>query len=251
MDLVDCKFKTPSNLIVSGPTGSGKTRLVMKILDPKNHNALFGQTLEKIYFIYSIWQDNYVELGKLNPNVKFIDSFKKVDKSAGQVPTIVVWDDCFLKFQTDKNAKREILDVFYRLSHHRNIFNIVIFQALTQHGLRNAWLNSQYHILFPIKNDLSLLKHFSRQMFPTANSSFLVSAMQDATKTKYGYLFIDKHPSQEPELAVRNFVIPSVGGKYYFPEGGKNGEATRKRRVSKKLYKSKESSGEEDYFESD
>lgn len=147
--LIDCKLRFGSSLIISGPSGNGKTQLCLRCLHPDHQEAVFGQKIVHIFFIYTIWQPAYDTLKIQNPEVKFVQSFSEVPQDLRD-PHVCVRDDMFLKFQTDKKAKQEILDVFFRLSHHRSMISIVIFQALHNHGVRNAVLNAHYHVIFPV-----------------------------------------------------------------------------------------------------
>jgi hypothetical protein len=128
---------------------------------------------------------------------------------------IVVWDDLQLRFQIDKKSKQEILDVFFRLAHHRQMLNIVVLQTLHGHGLRNCVLNAQYQVFFPVKSDLRVLDYVSRGMYPDQEPSFLRKALTDAAKDKYGYILIDKSPVQDERFTLRNFVYPTKTGKFY------------------------------------
>lgn len=52
-------------------------------------------------------------------------------------------------------------------------------------------------------------------MFPDATPHFLRDALIDSAKDRHGYLFIDRSPSADPDLCVRNFVYPELRGKFY------------------------------------
>jgi hypothetical protein len=214
MEIVDTKLKFCTSVVVFGPTNSGKTELILSILHPDKQEAVFGEKIKYIFYIYTIWQKAYDRLLIQTPDVKFIQSF-------GEIPSdlrdkqVVVWDDVFLKFQTDRKARNEIQDVFFRLSHHRNMINIVIFQSLHGHGLRNCVLNAQYLIYFPVKSDLRILDYVSRSMYPGDKSSFLRMALEDASKDKFGYILVDRTSTQDPRYTVRNFIFPTKGGKFY------------------------------------
>ena len=49
------KFFSPTTAMIAGPTGSGKTNFVFKILE--NLNAMFEIPVEKVYYFYGVWQD--------------------------------------------------------------------------------------------------------------------------------------------------------------------------------------------------
>ena len=53
----DITFKCPFNCIIAGPTGSGKSNLLKKIL--KYRNILCDVKFEKVILFYSMWQPLY------------------------------------------------------------------------------------------------------------------------------------------------------------------------------------------------
>jgi hypothetical protein len=214
MEIVDTRLRFSSSVIIFGPANSGKTELILSILHPDRHESVFGEQIDHIYYIYSIWQPAYDRLRLQNPNLKFIQSFNQVPSELNS-KHIVIWDDLFLRFQTDKKARNEIHDVFFRLAHHRNMLNIVVFQSVHGHGLRNCILNAQYLIFFPIKSDLRVLDYVSRGLFPEEKSSFLRAALADSSKDKYGYILVDKAATQDERYSIRNFTYPIKGGKFY------------------------------------
>ena len=57
VDTEQLKLKHPFTLICAGPTGSGKTILIAKILE--NYKLMFKSVPEKIIYYYSIWQDMF------------------------------------------------------------------------------------------------------------------------------------------------------------------------------------------------
>ena len=81
IDANDLKFKHPFTLICAGPTGSGKTILIAKILE--HHRIMFDQISipDKIIYCYSIWQESFLKIMESNPNIEFVK---------GMIPSINV-----------------------------------------------------------------------------------------------------------------------------------------------------------------
>jgi hypothetical protein len=101
MDIVDTRIKPCSSCVIFGPSEAGKTELVLPIFHSDRQECVFGQKIDKIFYIYSIWQKAYDRLKQQNPDIKFIESFSKVPSDLKEIH-IVVWDDMFLTFQTNK-----------------------------------------------------------------------------------------------------------------------------------------------------
>ena len=47
------RFFSPTTAMIAGPTGSGKTNFVFKVLE--NLNAMFEVPVEKVYYFYGVW----------------------------------------------------------------------------------------------------------------------------------------------------------------------------------------------------
>ena len=60
-------LKSASNIIIGGPSQSGKTELVYKLIN--NSNDLFESPFDKIYYFYDVWQNGF---NSLNNEVEVI-----------------------------------------------------------------------------------------------------------------------------------------------------------------------------------
>ena len=56
-------FTTPCTAIISGPTASGKSTFIFRLLHNLKH--VFNTRVKKIYYFYGIWQ----KLFKVNTNL--------------------------------------------------------------------------------------------------------------------------------------------------------------------------------------
>ena len=63
------EFKHPFTSMVAGPTSSGKTVIVSKII--KHIDSLVDKKIERIVYCYSLWQNEYDEILKNNMKVEF------------------------------------------------------------------------------------------------------------------------------------------------------------------------------------
>ena len=52
-------LKNPFTSIICGPTKSGKSTFVLKLLN--NISAMFSQNIKKIYYFYNNWQEKFEE----------------------------------------------------------------------------------------------------------------------------------------------------------------------------------------------
>ena len=51
------RFFSPTTAMITGPTGSGKTKFVFKLLE--NLNTMFDVPVDKVYYFYGVWQDSF------------------------------------------------------------------------------------------------------------------------------------------------------------------------------------------------
>ena len=54
------QFSSPSTILISGSTGSGKTTFIKKVLEEKK--TIFQIEPTRIIYFYSIWQDIYEQM---------------------------------------------------------------------------------------------------------------------------------------------------------------------------------------------
>ena len=206
------KLIHPSNIIVSGPTGSGKTQFVSRILKSRNIDPF----PTRILYLYSEWQQEYDNLLESLPEITFQRGFpdQLMDLFVPSQNNLLILDDQMSKAGDTK----ELADLFTKGSHHRNLTIIYIGQNHfdKSKSMRTASLNSQYIILFKSPRDKSIIQHLCFQMFPK-NTKFLVDAFEDATKIPYGYLLIDLRQDTPEEMRIRSNIFPSEQEAAYVP----------------------------------
>jgi len=192
-------FCHPSTILIAGPTGSGKTAFVLKLIKEN----LFQTNFAQIVWFYNEWQSAYESLSKV---VEFRqdcdDAFYETISALHQ--NLIVLDD-----QMSKLGDSQLLSkLFTEGSHHRNLSVIYIVQNLFDKGKshRNVSLNAQYIVLFKNPRETSQIECLSRQVYGRL-SRFLTDAYRDATKLPYGYLLLDLRPETEEQLQVRTRVF--------------------------------------------
>jgi hypothetical protein len=135
----DLKITIPSGVIVSGPSSSGKTELVLKIL---KHAADLFQPLPKAI----IWA--YGEFSELIPKLErdgvMVHSGLPSDEMLSKIPKpfVLVLDDLMGEIDPKKLA-----DLFTKKSHHNNFTVIFLSQNLFDKALRVPRSNAQFIFL--------------------------------------------------------------------------------------------------------
>ena len=70
-------FKTPCSCVIAGPSQSGKSTVLKKIL--QDNKLLFSPAPTKIYYCYSVWSSGYEPLKLVDPTIEFIEGIMDRD----------------------------------------------------------------------------------------------------------------------------------------------------------------------------
>lgn len=188
------KWRHPSTCMVTGPSQSGKTELVRKIIAHK----IYDSDIKNILWCYSVWQPWFVN----ESNIKFINGLPKEEENVD----LIVLDD----LMNDLTAN--VSQMFSVGSHHKNYSIILITQNLFPRVrvMRDISLNTHYLIMFRNNRDLSQANCFARQAFP-GNSLYFMDAYKKATTEPYTYLLVDIHPRTPEEQRLRHSIFPEKG----------------------------------------
>jgi hypothetical protein len=208
----DIRFKHPCTTLVAGPTGSGKTVLVRKIL--QDHANLFDNINTKelrVTWCYGQWQTSYSQLVP-NVNIDYVEGL--IDQAYVQQnkPQLVVIDD----LMTELGGNKELANLFTKGSHHLGISVVFIVQNVFHQApqMRTISLNSHYMILLKNPRDKSQIISLARQLYPT-NMKYLQEVYKDATSRPFGYLLLDLTADTPEGLRCRTLITSSdVPEKY-------------------------------------
>ena len=206
------RFRHPTTILISGPTMSGKTRLLFKMLK----EGLFHPIPTRIIWVYGEWQPIYDEIRRLFPKTEFekemtpdfYESIRPEDRN------LVVLDDKM----NDEGGSKTLAKMFTQGAHHRNLTVVFIIQNIFHQdsSMRTISLNAHYMVLFKNPRDKGQVRTLGSQICP-GKSDFLTSAFQDATKDRYGYLLIDLHPETSEDLRVRTGLFRNEDSYIYQP----------------------------------
>lgn len=204
-----CQFHTPFTCVVAGPTQSGKTSWVVKLLEEKQF--LFSESPQNVVWCYGVWQSSYDEMGHLVN--KWVEGLPKMEDFDPAVNNLVIIDD--LMAETDQR----ITHLFTKGSHHHNVSIIYLVQNLFHKGKehRTISLNAHYLVIFKNPRDANQISHLAKQMYP-GKIKFLQDAFRDATSTPYGYLLLDLKQTTPDDLRVRTHIFQAEYINVYLPK---------------------------------
>ena len=206
IDLKHCQFKHPSNTLIVGMTGSGKTQLLIRIL--KNFDRLFHNLNKpkiKVLWCYGQW-NSLIGL-KISKNVviSYIEGLPTEKIILNNKPDIIIIDDLLNEMNKDKGFE----NIFIKKSHHMNISVFFLIQNLFYQAksMRTISLNCHYIILMKNPRDKTQVLHLARQIYPT-NTKFLIEAYNNATELAFGYIRIDLSPDTPEDYRIQSQLPP-------------------------------------------
>ena len=212
----DVRFFLPSNMLAVGPTSSGKTSWLKRLV--KNRHIMFSKVPKYMILFYKEWQNTYEDMEqKINQDknenhfFKFasipttVEEIKDIlEMTPKKAPKLVVFDDYL-------DEVGPVLKHFFTvLTHHYHCFTIFLCQNLfnAKNELRTLSINTQYMVLFNNPRDQSSISQLSKQVFP--GKTFLLNEVYGlATNNRpYGYLLLDFHQRQNNLVRIRSHIFP-------------------------------------------
>src|SRR5277367_13725 len=197
----DVGLRHPFNMVVAGPSQSGKTHWVKSLVTRKP--SMITPEIEKILFYYSEWQplyDTITDIAEFHQGLP-------TSLPDGSKRTLIILDDLMV----ESSGNKDITLLFTRGTHHKNCSVILITQNFFEKGLRTITLNSHYLVILKSKRTLSQISALARQLY-SKKIGFLEEAYEDVTKEPgRGYLFLDLKPDTERDLSVFGNIFAENG----------------------------------------
>ena len=199
MNTVLLPFKHPYTMVVCGPTQSGKTGFVLKLID--NSSTVIQPAPVKIVYCFSEYQHETFD--PYRKRVQFRKGLPPTENFDGLVPTLLILDDLMAE------ADQSVVDLFTKVSHHRNLSVVFIVQNLFQRSphARTISLNSHYMVLYKNPRDIGQFSILARQMYGK-RASFAIDAYRQATDKPHTYLLVDLRPETDENYRLRTNVFP-------------------------------------------
>ena len=204
------EFNPGSTHILSGQSGSGKTRFILRIL--QNMDKIFGEHPPlKIRYYYGIWQDNYDQMKREIENISFQQGLPSeeelMDFTDPKTHTMIIIDDLM-----DEACNSQVVElIFTRISHHRFCSCFYIVQNAFVQGKKQMTinLNTKYVEVFRSPRSLLQLTYLNNQIFPN-NPGLLINSYKDIMNQEpFGYILIDLTAQCPDDLRIRTKIFPS------------------------------------------
>jgi hypothetical protein len=213
------KWEHPFTALVAGPTSCGKSVFVTRFLE--NLNQMVDVEVEEILWCYGVSQPlhNQIKL-KVNASLRFLEGVPNMQEIAPEKnppPRLLIIDDLM------READGNVVDIFSKGSHHRNLSVIFITQNIFHQGKgsRDMSLNAHYVVFFKNPREKSQIFSFARQVYPE-NPKFVHEAYADATYEPHSYLLFDMKQSTPEAYRLRSLIFPNEKNFVYIPKNCNN-----------------------------
>jgi hypothetical protein len=212
-DLDIFKFQHPFTCMVVGPTSSGKTVLVRKLLANFKSVININKNTLRVLWCYGQWQPLYSQDISSSVQCIYFSGLPDENEIKQQQPDIIIIDD----LMSELGNSVSLANLFTKGSHHLNISVIFISQNLFHQGkqMRNIGLNCHYYLLLKNPRDRGQIMTFARSVFTGKTKQFL-NAYNDSTSENYGYLKVDLTQKIPDSLRVRTKIFPNDIPGYIF-----------------------------------
>lgn len=207
----DCRLSQPFNMLVSGPSKSGKTTFVSNLM--KVSDDMFKIRPDYVILYYGNEQPLYHEMYKskliheminfndVDPNYQEI--YNKIIPYKEKNGSLIIFDD------TLTDIKPGFEKIFQVLGHHNKCSLIYLSQNLFYNSktFRNLRLQLDYIVLMRNQIDGSQIRNLALQLCP-GNHKYIIASYEAATETPFSYLFIDSGANSLKELRLRSNIFP-------------------------------------------
>jgi len=214
IDLKHVQFKHPSNTLVAGMSGSGKTQLMRRIL--KNHKLLFHNLKDEISVIWAYGQwHSFIDIQISDAiNILYHEGIPTIELIVKHKPDIIIIDDLMNEMNKDNSFE----NIFTKKSHHMNISVFFLVQNLFYNAksMRTVSLNCHYMILLKNPRDKSQVTTIARQAY-TDNMSYFTDSYSDATLPAYGYIRMDSTPDTDEKFRIMSRLAPEENKGIFSP----------------------------------
>ena len=217
---IDQRLVTPFNLMVSGPSQSGKSHWIEKFLT--HRDLLMDIQPQKIFLIYSIYQPAYERMLSKNLINKVIKGLPKdymtienmVMPFSDKGGSMIIIDDGL------NDLDGNVVKMFEQLSNNAKCSIIFVTQNLfvDSNIYRRISKQSHYLCLMPNPRNRQELRSLAMQI-SFCNPKFVYHSYEDAIKMKktidgkvgYGYLLVDLKVSERsnPICKLKTNIFPN------------------------------------------
>ena len=203
-EVFDVRLKHDSTLVVCGPSNSGKTEIVKRLI--LHRNAMIDHPPKRVVWFYGIYQVSLVSFAEEH-NIVMHRGIPPDLESFIKPYDMVIYDD----LQTEGRNSDSITSVFTKYSHHMPCFSIFLVQHLFYKSKDSSTrsLSTCYLIYMKSVRGFRQISVLGSQV--SFRSNFLSNVYAHVTRQPYSYLFMDWRSETPDAIRVRTNIFPDDG----------------------------------------
>ena len=196
---IDVRLHSPFTSMITGPTGSGKTQLVKRLIEQSQ--LISTPPPIEIIYCYGIWQEAFEDMKgvEFHEGLKDPSTFPKDGENRW-----MIIDD--LMEELSSNIKMAN-NLYTRESHHLNISIFTITQNLFFGKLRTISLNSHYFFIGKNPRDSTSITFLGKQVFP-GQVKYFQESYRDATSSPYSFMRLDLRQETDDTMRIMGNFPP-------------------------------------------
>ena len=183
-DYFDVRLKENFKLFISGPSRSGKTVFIQKLL--QNIDVFTKSPPKIITLVYKVLQPIYYDMNLDHLVQDGGDLKQRLLQIANNNPMLVIFDDMI-----NSESLSELANLFVVDGRHLNLSMVFISQKMfvNNDDFRQISQNCDYYVVFKNPRNAQEIRNLASQMTP--GKMELISYFTEATQQPYSYLFIN------------------------------------------------------------
>ena len=192
---------------VVGPSGSGKSRLIFKMLASP---TTFKPTLGKIYYFYKEYQPLFKEMQDKIEDIEFLPCLE-FEMIKNLENCLLVFDDSCEEIYQEKDFVKLAVS-----GRHKKVNCIFVKHNLFHQSKwsRTIDLNTTHIVLFKSPRDVQQIDVFGRQL---NNTEFIRDCYKKATSEPFGHFMIDFDPRTSDSLRYCSNIVEPGPTEFYIP----------------------------------
>lgn len=188
-------FERDANIIINGPTSSGKSTLLQTIL----REGIFVDDAHQVQpsRVYILAPQETLDLTwkDFNPGydvqtVSGDDIIDFLQSGSFEPNSVVVFDDLTSR-TSDKKFRLALENMFHVTTHQKHLWTFYVTHNLFAEGLKSIRRNTQTFILFRLNQDQDALRIYIHQLVGAKYSPTFHKIYEDAITSSYGWLRYD------------------------------------------------------------
>ena len=212
-------FKTPAQIIIAGPTKTGKSTLVTRILEHKD--TMFDTPFEEITY-YAANANAFEGMKDRLPFVTFREGqpdwarFRSPSSQKGS--RLVILDD--MQDVISGKFKSDIEQLFAVHSHHNKISVIFIVHDNYKKNMLTLRRNADYLLYMTGGSALTQVRNTVHQVFNdthACNEAAKVAIEDIKSRSKFGYLLLTTNNTVDSWRAISTNIFPGQQNTFYIP----------------------------------